>query len=367
MNTLNSSKSISPQPHGEWTIMVYMDGDNNLEKYALWNLNNMEKVDMPSNVHITFMLDRSPNFSKLDGDWSDTRMGIVSHDLNPKTITSPMENVGELNMGNPDTLTSFINWSTEIAPAEHYALILWDHGDGVEGTCWDFSSNYDNLTISEIQRAIENSNVDKFDLIGFDACLMSDIDVAFGLKDVTDFLVMSQAEEPATGWNYSKWLSIFNYTSNPSTELLAKAVALTYGHFYRYPVTMSVIDTSKTDELLDSMENFAHDLLAQPTDVYDLIDAAKETKQFDKEYVDLYQLMNNFIAQDISPALSQDALDITNVLNEMVVYNAGGMPNANGISLYFPKEPMHDYTPDNFDWLNTTGWNEVYGDIWTII
>ena len=69
----STSSEVTPQSPGDWTIMLYMNGDNNLEKYALSDLNEMESVNLPDDVHITFLLDRSPYYSTNDGDWADTK------------------------------------------------------------------------------------------------------------------------------------------------------------------------------------------------------------------------------------------------------------------------------------------------------
>jgi len=361
----STSSEVTPQSPGDWTIMLYMNGDNNLEKYALSDLNEMESVNLPDDVHITFLLDRSPYYSTNDGDWADTKRGLVSHDEDRSHISSPMESLGELDLGDPETLTSFINWSVEIAPAQHYALVIWDHGGGVDGVSWDFSSDDDNLTLNELDSAIEGAELTHFDIIGFDACLMGVINTIYELSDNANYLITSEETIPAPGWDYDGWLSIFSSSDdNISAYELAVAAADSYDESYRYPVTLSVIDTSFIEELNTAMQSLSCNL--QSENAYtSLINAAMESKHFsDKNYVDLYNLMENFLNEDISPSMAENIGEIMNAINDLVVYNAGGMADSNGISLYFPLKSDNYYTEDTSLWLSESGWMEVYNHIW---
>ena len=57
-------------------------------------------------------------------------------------------------MGDGVTLTDFINDAVAAHPADHYALIIWNHGGGLSGTAWDDSSGNDNLTLPEMLAAV---------------------------------------------------------------------------------------------------------------------------------------------------------------------------------------------------------------------
>ena len=115
----------------KWTFMVYLDADNDLEKYGIADFNEMETVGSSSDVQIIVQMDRSPNYDATNGDWADTRRFRVIKDNDTKTITSPvLQNLGEANMGDPNTLVSFVNWAKLNYPADHYCLVLWDHGGG---------------------------------------------------------------------------------------------------------------------------------------------------------------------------------------------------------------------------------------------
>lgn len=85
-------------------------------------------------------------------------------------------------------------------------MILWNHGAGpVFGFGVDENYN-DLLTLPEMQSALENSvgqSGQKLEWIGFDACLMSSLEVADVFSDYSNYLISSQETEPGWGWNYS--------------------------------------------------------------------------------------------------------------------------------------------------------------------
>ena len=115
----------------KWTFMVYLDADNDLEKFGIADFNEMETVGSTSDVQIVVQMDRIPGYDATNGDWTDTRRFRVIKDNDTKTISSPvLQNLGEVNMGDPQSLVDFVNWAKTNYPADHYCLVLWDHGGG---------------------------------------------------------------------------------------------------------------------------------------------------------------------------------------------------------------------------------------------
>ena len=106
-----------PQPQKDWTVAYYLAGDNDLEEYMIDDINEMELVGSDSsNLNIVAMLDMSDDYDTSNGDWTDTRRFYITYDSigagdpNDRTIRSWGESIGEVNTGNPSTLTSFFGW-----------------------------------------------------------------------------------------------------------------------------------------------------------------------------------------------------------------------------------------------------------------
>jgi len=115
----------------KWTFMVYLSADNDLEQFGIADFNEMETVGSTADVQIIVQFDRSPRYDESNGNWTDTRRYRVVQDLNSTTISSPVvQNIGEVNMGDPQSLVDFVQWAKQNYPADHYCLVLWDHGGG---------------------------------------------------------------------------------------------------------------------------------------------------------------------------------------------------------------------------------------------
>ena len=111
-------------------------------------------------------------------------------------------------MTDPNTLASFIQFCAKEAPADRYILIFWDHGGGsVTGYGYDERYPNDTMDIGEIGKALKNGGV-KFDLVGFDACLMGTLETAIAVEPYADYMLASEESEPGTGWYYTRWLQM---------------------------------------------------------------------------------------------------------------------------------------------------------------
>src|SRR5690606_11287226 len=139
--------------------------------------------------------DRSPGYTDADvfglGDFEDTRILHIA-DGEVELLAEP----GELNMGDPEVLSSFISEGIKAYPNDHYALTLWNHGGGWRGIAWDDSSGHDNLEIADVAEAVEaglaDTDVEQLDLIGIDACLMATYEVADVLSPVATYMLASE-------------------------------------------------------------------------------------------------------------------------------------------------------------------------------
>lgn len=69
-----------------WTFMVYMDGDCDLEESAIDDMNEMEMVGSTGEVNIIALLDRIPGYDDSNGDWVTTKLFEVTEDQNSDRI-----------------------------------------------------------------------------------------------------------------------------------------------------------------------------------------------------------------------------------------------------------------------------------------
>lgn len=357
-----NTTTIEALPENDWTIMIYIAADNDLEPFGLIDLNEMEIANVPDNVNVTFLIDRVNGYDTSNGDWTDTRRGIVESDNSMFTVSSDMESVGELNMGDPQTLADFIDWNTQIAPAENYGLVIWDHGNGINGVAYDETSGHDRLSVSEVSNAISTSSLDTLEFVGFDACLEAVIDQTYVLKDQTDIVIASQDLEPGDGWDYTGWFN--SLTTNLTTESIADAAVTSFDDSYAnsfQQTTLSAVKTSEMDDIATSLFTFSTELAKVGTsDLNSVKSEVAGLELFVQEYIDIRALAQAVLDQNINGNMNTAASNLINNVDEAVIANEVNNKNdAHGLSIYWPGTANSSYE-QNFELAETAGLSTLY-------
>ncbi len=282
-----------------------------------------------------------------------------------------LQDLGSQNMGDPATLSSFLNYATKEFPAEKYVIILWNDGSGIGGFGTDTISQ-DHLSLSEIHKAFsdasKSSTNQKFELIGFDACLMASIEVLSELDEFGSVMVASQELEPGWGWNYYTIVQGLQDNPDQTGFELGRTIADSYAshvdakakEFEEYntsdTLTLSVIDLSKiaalesaVSRLSDAFDEELNDLGAANT----YAKAIGRTErfgigsEFSSGHVDLYHLSYNIGLQ--FPELRESASEVQKLTDEAVVYkiNRTLHQDSRGISMYMPEGANRDSLTTN--------------------
>ncbi len=232
----------------KWTFMIYLDEDNSLDGYG-YNGDLQEAIQgynptARGLVNIICLDDRSGN--------GDTKLYFVdnngTHDIS-SSASSWLSS--EMDMGNPNTLIDFVEWSMRNYPAEHYFVDLWDHGGDYSGAMWDDTNN-DHLTLADLRTAALTIHHDlgfPIDIWGYDACLMNAGADDYQIKQGVNIIVASEHTEGGDGWDYNALIS--NLTGNPSQTPEQYAynfvVHVDDEHNRTGIVTMAAINSTKWD------------------------------------------------------------------------------------------------------------------------
>lgn len=356
----------------KWTIMVYLDGDNDLESWAIKDFLEMSKIGSDENINIVVQFDRISGDNSSFGNWSICHRFYITQEMTPEesnAIPDWGDGKGgrEVNMGDPQTLTDFIYWAKTNYPAEKYALILWNHGNGwrnlyqplgkekppVKEVCWD-DTDGDYLSVKEVRQAIENAG--GVDLIGFDACLMGMIEVAYEMKGLADVFVASEETEPATGWDYETILS--NLRKNPLSTAyqLGEIIVNSYSDD-----TLSAVDLRKIENLKNSLDS-AVNLIMSNNLYLDVYLARSETKTFDEPfYADLYDFFEKLSENTDNETLITEIQQFKDVFNQTVFADNDLSDNAYGLSIYFPDyggTVSSDYNGSTISFPGESHWDE---------
>ncbi len=351
----------------DWLFMVYLDADNNLESAGIDDLNEMEVAGSTDSVKIVVQMDRSSGGTWGDdttnGNWTDTKRFYVTQDTDTRIINSPViVDLGEVNMADPTTLQSFIEWAIANYPAQHYALVLWDHGSGwrqrtattaMKSIIVDDQAN-DSLSMTELRTALAAayaSTGKTLDIIGFDACLMQMVEVAYQVMPYADIAVGSEETEPTDGWDYATTLTAL--TANPVMTPAALATQIVNDYISSYStslgITQSAVQLNLIDELATAVNSFAQAMTTATGD-WSAIGTARGQAQeyFYDYYIDLYhfaQLVNQdaTISQAVRDAASSVMTAVTNAV--IAEGHTSLVANSHGLSIYYP-ETAADYFSD---------------------
>jgi len=371
----------------EWTVMIYLDADNNLEMFGIDDINEMEMVGSTSEVNVVVQVDRIP-YSVLasnnegyaddisNSNWTTTRRYYITQDFNPIQINSILiDDLGELNMGDSQTLVDFTDWAVTNYPAKKYLLVIWNHGGGIRSPAyttkdiaWDDTSGGDRITMPELEYALSAISAQmgkKVDIVGMDACLMAMTEVAYQIKDYADIMVASEENEPGDGWPYDSILA--QLAANPTISSTQLAIDIVDKYIDSYPfneVTQSAIDLSYIDTLAGQLSNLALAIMSDsftPKSKY-ILTSVNSQYYGDPDFIDLYDFGNQLLAYSNSLEVKNIVFYIQQTLNNAVIesgYSGGKVSKSKGLSIYFPwyygYSSYYNYT--NFS--QDTFWDEM--------
>ncbi|HQI74012.1 MAG: clostripain-related cysteine peptidase [Smithella sp.] len=360
-----------PVTGNQWTIMIYLDADNDLSSWA--NLDIREMMEVGSTKNITLIL-------QLDGRNVTTKRYKVE-----KGSLILLSDLGELDMADGETLRNFVSDTVTAYPAAHYALIIWDHGQGWKGTAATKSifNDYDNgkfntyLSNYYIAAALSEARSEtgvKLDILGIDACNMSVIEAAYEFRDAADIMIASQELVSAYGWDYDDlFRRLDRHPDQTPAELAGNMVDSFRDYYARSPYANQTITAIALDKkysldgkadittLAAAVNNLALSLSALMADeatrdaTLDLLMVSRaHVREFEYIYVDLIDFCSGIAGND--SAVEQEFNKIL-----MAEYHGAEQTDAHGLSIVFfdrstpGDELVYDPSYRNFDEETLTG------------
>ena len=260
----NSERKLAlPQVKKQWTVMVYMDGDNNLSPYSTADVAEMMKSGSDAGFNIVVLWDNDPG---QDQSGAKNRHGYYYVE---KTGATLLKDTGEVNMGDPATAKNFIAYAAKNFPAQKYLWVYWNHGGAVDraaaekGVCWDDTNKGDHLTETEQTEIMEYAKKTlgkKVDITGFDACLMATVELAYQYAGTSTYLVASEQSIPGEGWDY-RFLSRIKLTPGISARDLGKQIISYYKSYYtaqgERDATLSLVYLPDAGVIAEALDEFA--------------------------------------------------------------------------------------------------------------
>jgi len=364
-----------------WTWMLYMledatglDGDKDINEWEVAG-------SVPGEVNYLVLWDA--NNDSRDGIW------YIKKDANGYNRTLVSEKVSSFlgidpDMSSKETLKQFIMWVKDNYPAQHYGLTVWDHGDGI----FKKSNSTDNKAIDkgfvgtmklwEMSSSVEQfvqAVGKKIDIVGFDVCLLGQIETAYQFKDLAKYILASEKTEPGDGWDYYNGFTPLSGNSALSSDSIAKRICKTYtdayapgGWSYQASSTQAVVSIDSLNTILMPKLNvFADSLIKYVADYKSQFKAAKnssyaapgQTQPLDNpDHRDLGHFAKLLIANNELPqGLKQAAQNMLDAYQNTVIYHTytgGENANATGMKIWMPEEIMDEGTATNYYTKPTT-------------
>jgi len=339
---------MSARDMAEWTVMVYMAGDNGIlladpmEAAGYEDLEEMKKVGSSEALHVLAQFDTRHNRQTYR---YRLRSGTdLADDL--------VQTIPESNTGDPANLVDFLVWATREYPAKKTMLILWNHGNGWDdedlyasfrtvedrldldsaetraisqrsrfrqalfhstltqlpqeaatpgqrGILYDDSS-MDFLDNQELKRALADAvtqaGLERIDVLGMDACLMAMLEVAYQTRDTCSYVVASEEVEPMRGWPYDDLLRALAANPQAGARTVANQAVARFVKSYDRgilspDVTLSAIESAQLPALVEALDTLSLALLRRMHEraIFEAVTLARRKAQrFQNDgYVDL--------------------------------------------------------------------------------
>ena len=347
------------KPGETWSIYWYLCGTD-LETgggFASGDLAEFCSVTLPDNVQVVIETGGAYR-------WADPRIDAdkLCRFLYRGNRLQLIEKAPMANMGSSGTFADFLRFCRENYPADHEAVILWDHGGGsVGGVICDERYDMDCMDLQDVRGALEsvykpNEKNPPLDLVGFDACLMATIETANALKDVARYMVASEEVEPGCGWDYAGLAQALADEPRLNAARLGKAICDSYAAGCNMvmsagDITLSCVDLNRAGPLLAAWHNVGVEALAAACgnpnffSVYGRgADAAEKYGPNDRASGFTGMVDMGDLVRCAADALPETAGAIEAALEECIVYRINGpyrMRNT-GLACYYPLGPDTD-------------------------
>ncbi len=400
-------------------LMVFIAGDNDLDSFGSTDINEMMSVtNTGDNLTILVQQDQSK-----DARDSRTKRYVIRNGQKES-----IEYLGETNTGDSNTLTEFLKWGMENYEAQRNIAVLWNHGGGTRDELFPgYENNATNATmrsvpkvnptlgnqpsifseelrLKRISELMEKYEVEqgkptrsisrdeaksilfddeakdfldnlelkqvfvdlnkKLDIIGFDACLMNMLEVAYQLRDHTEVVVGSEELEPGKGWDYEALVNFLVENPNASNEEIGEAIVdgfvASYTNESELKVTLSSLRTEALDNLACLLNNFAHTILRKEEHIRSkFLPIVDEAQTFDYQSNEqIYRDLKHFLILTKESYDDEEIVQVTDALlvglEKVVFYNSTkNFEHAYGLSVYLPLMPtMSDFAINVFSALD---------------
>jgi Clostripain family len=393
-----------------WTVAVWVAGDNNLDSFGAKDLTELKKVGSSDEIAVVAQFDRA-------GPAQHTRRYV----LRPKTTldADAVDDLGETDTGDPKVAIDFFSWAFRKWPSEKVLAVIWNHGSGIDetdiyarergrglargrvrsiassgyrrslfsttvdaavadaadggdrGIAYDDAARdfLDNRELARVLKKASAAAGRKIDILGFDACLMNMVEVAYQLKDSVDVIVGSEEVEPGNGWPYDLNLAVLAKSPGATAREVAPKLVANYVKSYRRSgeaVTQSAVDVARVEGVAKAASAVADaciPILDDPAGFAHVSRAAKNAQRYEtKDFADLGDLCARLAEGATTPQLGDAAKAMHDALfgaSPFVLASGtagAGVARSTGTAVYFPIAGDVHVVYDDLDFARASAW-----------
>jgi len=280
---------------GAWTLMFYMNADSNeLSAAARDTFAALAAFGSTADVNLVAQIDIGLEGRGVPGLWDNALRFHILPGMQGTASEALPGFHSDVNMGDGKALADFVYWATTEFPADHYALVIWGHGQGYVLKQFDLGTDLgyalervssqmlvietaltqptllhtaaysrtenDPLYLKEIRDRLLEILPARLELIGFDSCCMATMEAAYGMREIAECMVASEEVVEGAGWAY-EWVRLLQaqtaqITSGLDLGKLIVASEDARSRSLQYPAvkTMSAVDLRSIDALAESID-----------------------------------------------------------------------------------------------------------------
>jgi Clostripain family len=369
----------------DWTMMVYAVGDTvSVPELMVENLAELAQLPDDADVNVVVLLDL-PEATDADaptstlpgvGDFSTAKLLVLEDGAYHE-----VRDLGEVSMGRPDTLASFVEEAADRFPAKHYGFTFFDHGGGNTGGYVDTGPpSPQELTVPQMRQGLiagmQQAGIDRFDVIDQAACLMANYETVSALAPLTKWLAGSEeimidhplapASFPPMGQG-GDGEDVADAFVQGYADLLDDIAGQPGGQQYRDLAAMSVVDGDAMPTLDSAMASFSRAAVDHMPEITTQVARARaQALEFitgfpgsegeSLDLIDLGDFMKHLTDVPDDVAVARDA--VSAALDRAVTQQVTGQgtQQATGLNVYLPASPRNVNQAVLGDGTEPQGW-----------
>jgi hypothetical protein len=239
-------------------------------------------------------------------------------------------------------------------------------GIAYDDTARDF---LDNTELKTVLKNVTTGAGKTIDVLGFDACLMNMVEIAYQIRQYAGYSVGSEQTEPTEGWPYDTVLADLNANPAMTAAQFGAVIVKRYIESYKSgDVTQSLLDLGHSKEIAQAVDGLAKALivaLKKPADYAAITKATRAAQHYEyADFQDLYDLCTQLQtrvsakAVKVAAAATISALTGASPFVAAEKHKGAGVASSHGASIYFPTARDVKVAYSSLDFAKATAWGD---------